>query len=96
MIKKLSIKALNAELKNINLWVITDEKLYRMIKFKNFITAFSFMTHIAILSEKLNHHPEWKNTYNQVEIWLTTHDAKGITAKDIELAKLIDEYSQTK
>ena len=96
MTKKLTSIELNAELKNINLWVITDEKLYRMIKFKDFITAFSFMTHIAILAEKLNHHPEWKNVYNQIEIWLTTHDAKGISAKDIELAKLIDEYAQIK
>ena len=93
MTKKLSKAEIEEELKNLNQWSLNDEKLYRKIKFNDFISAFSFMTHIAIHAEKLNHHPEWKNVYNQVEIWLTTHDAKGISKKDIELAKIIDQYS---
>lgn len=90
MTKKLTKSEIAVELKTLKLWSISEEKLYRKIKFENFVSAFSFMTHIAIHAEKLNHHPEWKNVYNQVEIWLTTHDAKGISKKDIELAKLID------
>jgi 4a-hydroxytetrahydrobiopterin dehydratase len=91
--KKLTKSEIAEELKSLNFWEINDEKLYRKIKFKNFVSAFSFMTNIAIHAEKENHHPEWKNVYDQVEIWLTTHDAKGITKKDISLAKIINEYS---
>jgi 4a-hydroxytetrahydrobiopterin dehydratase len=83
---------INDQIKALNLWQIKNGKLYRKITFKNFIEAFSFMTHIAIYAEKENHHPEWKNVYNQIEIWLTTHDKNAITEKDIDLAKKIDEY----
>lgn len=93
MIKKSSKAEIEKELKKLKNWTINDGKLYRKIKFDNFISAFSFMTHIAIHSEKLNHHPEWKNIYNQIEIWLTTHDAKGISKKDFDLAKLIDAFA---
>jgi len=74
-------------------WKTQNGKLYRKIIFKNFIEAFSFMTHIAIYAEKVNHHPEWKNVYNELEIWLKTHDKDAITEKDIALAKIIDEYN---
>jgi 4a-hydroxytetrahydrobiopterin dehydratase len=92
MSKKLSQEEIASEIKNFKFWSINENKLYRKIKFKDFVSAFSFMTHIAIHAEKLNHHPEWKNVYNQLEIWLTTHDANGISKKDFELAKIIDEY----
>lgn len=58
--------------------------------FKDFRQAFSFMTQVAMLAEKADHHPEWFNVYNRVNIVLTTHDAGGVTAKDIDLAKQID------
>jgi 4a-hydroxytetrahydrobiopterin dehydratase len=61
------------------------------LKFKDFSEAFAFMTRVALLAEKLDHHPEWTNVYSRVEIVLTTHDAGGVTAKDIELATLIDK-----
>ena len=70
-------------------WELKDGKLHIALKFKDFVTAFAFMTAAAIHAEKLNHHPEWKNVYNRVEIDLTTHDAGGITALDFKLAELM-------
>ena len=61
------------------------------IVFKNFIQAFSFMTSVALIAEKLDHHPNWKNVYNKVTIALNTHDADGLTKKDFKLAKEIDQ-----
>jgi 4a-hydroxytetrahydrobiopterin dehydratase len=73
------------------MWQETDNKLYRKFKFNNFSEAFGFMTRVAIEAEKLNHHPTWTNTYNQLEIWLSTHDAGDmVTEKDHQLAKAID------
>ncbi len=73
------------------MWQTKDNTLYRKFQFKNFSEAFAFMTRVAIEAEKLNHHPEWKNVYNVVEIWLSTHDAGNIiTEKDQKLAAKID------
>ena len=63
----------------------------RTFKFANFVEAFGFMTSVAILAEKQDHHPEWFNVYNRVEITLTTHDADGLSQRDIKLAKAIEE-----
>src|ERR1700712_5689478 len=75
-----------------HMWQETDDKLYKAFKFKNFSEAFSFMTRVALLAEKMDHHPVWKNEWNKVEIWLSTHD-KGdiVTAKDKALADGIDQ-----
>ena len=68
--------------------------LVKEFNFKNFIEAFSFMTKVALLSEKANHHPNWNNVYNKVIIKLNTHDAGDtVTAKDIELSEKIDKLS---
>ncbi len=68
-----------------------DEKaIYKEFKFKNFIDAFSWMNKVALISEKLNHHPEFLNIYNKVEIKLTTHDQGGLSTKDIDLAEKIE------
>ena len=73
------------------MWQQIDNKLYRKFQFKDFSEAFAFMTRVAIEAEKMNHHPEWKNTWNTVEIWLSTHDAGDIvTEKDQRLSKKID------
>jgi len=74
------------------MWKEINSSLNRVFEFKNFIEAFAFMTKVAMIAEKMNHHPEWKNVYNKVEITLTTHDAGNtITEKDRQLAKAIDD-----
>ena len=74
------------------MWKEDKNELVKNFEFKNFIDAFSFMTKVAIVAEKENHHPWWSNVYNKVEIRLTTHDAGNIiTLKDRELAKKIDK-----
>ena len=73
------------------MWTETDNKLYRKFEFSDFSEAFAFMTRVAILSEKADHHPTWTNTWNTVEIWLSTHDAGNtVTQKDRVLAEAID------
>ncbi len=62
----------------------------RKFTFANFVDAFGFMTRVAILAEKADHHPEWFNVYNKVEITLTTHDAGGLSPRDVALARQID------
>lgn len=62
----------------------------RAVKFDDFNAAFAFMTAVALLAEKMDHHPEWSNVYNRVEILLTTHDAGGVTDNDIRMARFID------
>ena len=72
-------------------WKIKEGKLNKTFVFPDFVHAFAFMTKIAIHAEKLNHHPEWSNVYNKVEIDLTTHEAGGLSAKDFELANIINK-----
>ena len=77
------------------MWEQKDNKLYRKFQFKNFSEAFAFMTRIALAAEKMDHHPKWTNEYNQLEIWLSTHDAGDIvTEKDKKLASIIDGFSK--
>jgi 4a-hydroxytetrahydrobiopterin dehydratase len=77
------------------MWKEENNKLYRKFQFRNFSEAFAFMTRVAIEAEKADHHPEWKNVYNSVEMWLSTHDAGDVvTKKDHALAAKIDEILQ--
>ncbi len=66
------------------------DALHRAFKFRDFSAAWGFMSRVAMLAEKQDHHPEWSNTYNKVEITLTTHDAGGLSDRDVALAKAID------
>ena len=73
------------------MWTEKDSALYQKFTFKNFTEAFGFMTQVALLAEKMDHHPRWTNVYNTVEIWLNTHSAGNIvTDKDRKLAEKID------
>ena len=72
-------------------WIIDNKTIKKEFKFDNFINAFGFMSKVALLSEKMDHHPNWQNTYNKVKIELTTHDKGGITTNDIRLAESIDK-----
>ena len=77
-------------------WKLADEKreaIHRTFRFADFNTAFGFMTRVAIRAEQLDHHPEWFNVYNRVEVLLTTHDAGGVTDKDVALARFIDSIA---
>ena len=76
-------------------WVVDNKTIKKEFKFENFIDAFGFMSKVAILSEKMNHHPNWQNTYNKVKIELTTHDKGGITSNDTKLAESIDKLIDT-
>ena len=73
-------------------WKMVEDRdaIIRQFKFPNFNAAFAFMTKVAMLAEKIDHHPEWSNVYNRVEVILTTHDAKGITALDVKMAEFMD------
>ena len=72
-------------------WVLEDNQLKRTFEFENFMEAFSFMTKVAFLAEKMDHHPNWSNVYNKVDISLCTHSANNtVTEKDRELARRID------
>jgi 4a-hydroxytetrahydrobiopterin dehydratase len=71
-------------------WTLTDGGLHRELAFADFSEAWAFMCRVALAAEKADHHPEWSNVWNKVDIFLTTHDAHGLTERDIALAKQID------
>ena len=90
MVEKLGQAArekLGAELPG---WTLDGEHLKRSFRFHDFVEAFGFMARVALLAEKQDHHPEWFNVWNRVDIALTTHDAGGLSARDVKLAKAID------
>jgi 4a-hydroxytetrahydrobiopterin dehydratase len=94
-IEKMSDEQISAGLNDLSGWALKDEKLHRQLKFKNFVQAFGFMTQVAILAEKADHHPEWFNVYSKVTIDLTTHEADGISQRDFALAQQINEVLAT-
>jgi 4a-hydroxytetrahydrobiopterin dehydratase len=83
---------LSQKLKN---WSFDGTYLSRIFKFGNFVSAFSFMTAVALVAEKMDHHPDWSNVYNSVTIKLNSHDAKGITELDFELGGSIDKIYES-
>ena len=70
------------------------DALNKAFRFKDFITAWSWMSAVAIVAEKMNHHPEWANVYNKVDVTLTTHDADGLTQLDLDLARKMDAIAR--
>ena len=90
MIKKLSEVKVEAGLLALPGWVREGDKLYREFSFADFSRAFGFMAAAAIQAQAMNHHPEWFNVYATVKVWLTTHDAGGITQRDLELAAVMN------
>lgn len=93
MAEKLSDSERAQALAKLSDWsaVSGRDAITRTFKFKDFNAAFGFMTKAAMMAEKLDHHPEWFNVYNTVEVTLSTHDAGGVTALDIELATFMDK-----
>ncbi len=94
--EKLDPAARAAALASLPEWHMVEgrDAIARTFKFADFNRAFAFMTRAALLAEKLDHHPEWFNVYNKVEVTLSTHDAGGVTHKDIEMAKAMEEYGR--
>ena len=88
---KLSDQEIQTSMSSIDpVWVLKGKFIHREVLFKNFIEAFSFMTSVAFVAEKMGHHPNWKNVYNKVTIALNTHDVDGLSDGDFTLAKAID------
>ena len=92
-IAKLSADEIQTELAKLTGWTIQDGKLHRELKFDGFVEAFGFMTSVALVAERSDHHPEWFNVWNKVVIDLTTHDAGGLSARDFKLAAAIDKLA---
>lgn len=88
--KQLKNTQIEEKLKDLNGWKLLNNAIEKTFLFKDFKEAMSVMQHIAFEAEALNHHPEWFNVYNKLNIRLTTHDANGITEKDFVLAEKID------
>ena len=89
--KKYTTEEAKKEVSKRKGWLLKKEGIEKEFEFKDFLEAFGFMTKVALLAEKANHHPEWSNVYNKVQIRLTTHDANGLTKKDFDLADKIND-----
>lgn len=74
-------------------WTLVGSKLKRAFRFSDFAEAFGFMARVAVIAEKMDHHPEWSNVYDRVEVELTTHDAGGLTSLDFELAGHMNRFA---
>ncbi len=95
MKNRLESSDLTAALEKLEGWTLDDgSRLFREFVFRDFVTAFSFMTGAALVAESMNHHPEWSNVYNRVVVHLVTHDAGGITELDFELAHAMNRMSE--
>jgi 4a-hydroxytetrahydrobiopterin dehydratase len=92
MVEKLGSVAVTQLAEQLPGWTLksTPDALHKSFKFKDFSAAFGFMTRVALVAEKLDHHPEWSNVYNRVEITLTSHDAGGLTQRDVAMAGAIN------
>ena len=93
MVEKLSGPLLEELLVTLDGWtkVKGREAIYKQFVFTDFNSAFGWMARIALAAEKMDHHPEWFNVYNRVDVTLATHDVKGLSERDIKLAKIMDE-----
>src|SRR5690349_6023098 len=92
---KMPIDELRSALKRLPDWRLAEgrEAITRKYQFVDFDAAFAFMTRVALLAAKMDHHPEWSNVYNKLDVTLATHDAGGVTQKDIDLAMAMDGYA---
>lgn len=91
----LNDREIQTQVTNLPQWTVQGGKLHADFRFSDFVTAFAFMTKVAFAAEAAQHHPEWRNVYNQVSIDLVTHDAgNAISQKDIDLAHRINELAE--
>src|SRR3989338_10312757 len=92
-VKKLTEDEIKLNLSKITSWKFEAGKLHKLYKFKTFNQAFRFMTGVAMVCEKMNHHPEWSNVYGNVDVKLVTHRVAGLTELDFQLAEKMDKIS---
>jgi 4a-hydroxytetrahydrobiopterin dehydratase len=90
MIRALSEEQIQTRLAEVPSWRVVEGKLHRELAFADFVSAFGFMTKVALVAERMDHHPEWSNVYGRVVIDLTTHDCKALSERDFALARAID------
>lgn len=93
MAEKLTADALQTALEKLDGWSAEEgarSAIRKSFKFRNFSEAWAFMSRVALLAEKMNHHPEWFNVYNRVDVTLTTHDAGGVSERDITMAEKME------
>jgi 4a-hydroxytetrahydrobiopterin dehydratase len=98
MVEKLTAEERAAALKELSGWQLVDgrDAIQRSFKFKNFNEAWGFMNRVALMAEKQDHHPEWFNVYNRVDILLSTHDCNGLSQRDVKLARQISGIGDQK
>ena len=100
MAKRLTTEQIGSALDELNgqrdgasaaTWVSAGTRIERTFQFSDFVTAFGFMAEVALVAERMNHHPEWSNVYGKVQVGLTTHDAGGLTELDVRLARFMED-----
>jgi 4a-hydroxytetrahydrobiopterin dehydratase len=87
---KLDEEARRALATTLPAWEVREDRIVRRFKFASFVEAFGFMASVALVAERMNHHPEWRNVYSTVDVELTTHDVHGLSELDVELARTMD------
>lgn len=94
-IETLADREIKQALETLDGWEQVENRsaIHKSYKFKDFNEAWAFMSRVALLAEKMNHHPEWFNVYNRVDITLTTHDAGGVSERDIKMATALERYA---
>lgn len=88
--ERLDDAAIRAHLQQLDGWALDDARLHRQFEFADFVQAFGFMASVALAAERMNHHPDWSNVYNRVDIHLSSHDVGGLSERDFKLARTID------
>ena len=92
-VTKLSDDEITTGITQLDGWRLDGGKLYKEYEFKDFVSAFGFMSSVALVAESMNHHPEWFNVYNRVRVHLETHDVNGISDLDLQLARKMNELA---
>ena len=95
-IRRLSANELEVEMRRLPHWSVTGGKLHREFTFRDFPEAFAFMSGVALIAQSLDHHPEWFNVYNRVTIDLTTHEAGGISSRDVEFVLAVEDFLEAR
>lgn len=88
--ERLDESAVREQMQQLDGWDLVEGRLHRQLEFEDFVHAFGFMTSVALAAERMDHHPDWSNVYNRVDIHLSSHDVGGLSERDFRLARRID------